>query len=51
MKLNKLSQYALKLYVQSQPNPKQLIAFDIGTKHTGCAISCMNLKKSYVRLD
>ena len=51
MKLKKLSNYALKMYMQSQPNPKQFIAFDIGTKHTGCAISCLNLKKPYVLLD
>ena len=48
MRLQKLSHYALKLYVQTQPQPKQLIAFDVGTKHTGCAISCMNIKKPYV---
>jgi len=48
MKLNKLSNYALKLYLQSQPDPKQLVAFDVGTKHTGCAVSCFNIKKPYV---
>lgn len=48
MKLQKLSHYAMKIYVQSQPHPKQLVSFDLGTKHTGCAISCMNIKKPYV---
>ncbi len=48
MKLNKLSNYAFKMYIQSQPDPRQLIAFDLGAKHTGCAISCFNLKKAYV---
>ena len=48
MKLKKLSNYGLKMYVESQPSPKQLISFDIGTVHTGCAISCFNIKKPYV---
>ena len=50
MRLNKLSNYTMKMFLQSQPDPRQLIAFDIGAKHTGCAISCMNLKKPYVHL-
>jgi hypothetical protein len=50
MKLKKLSNYALKLYLQSQPNPKQLIGLDLGSNYTGCSISCYNLKKAYVFL-
>ncbi len=50
MRLNKLSNYTMKMFLQSQPDPKQLIAFDVGAKHTGCAISCMNLKKPYVQM-
>ena len=40
----------MKIHLQSQPNPKQLIAFDFGSRYTGCAISCLNLKKAYVLL-
>jgi hypothetical protein len=50
MRLKKLSNYTMKMYLQSQPDPKQLIGFDVGAKHTGCAISCMNLKKPYVQM-
>ena len=48
MKFKCYTNYGLKLYIQNLPNPKSLVALDIGTSFTGCAISCNNLKKSYV---
>lgn len=51
MKLKRLSNYALKLYLESLPDPKQVIGLDIGSNYTGCSISCFNLKKSYVNFN
>lgn len=49
MAWKKVSSFAMKLHLNRIEGPKQVLALDIGTLSTGVAISCLDLKKAYVK--
>ena len=47
----KMSNYALKLWIEQQPFPKVVMGFDLGLKSTGISITSSDLRHAYVRVD
>ena len=45
----KMTNYAFKLHVEQQPFPKTLMAFDVGLKSTGVAITSSDMRHAFVR--
>ena len=43
-----MSQFALKLHLNKIQGPKKLIGLDVGSLHTGVAVSSESLTKAYV---
>jgi len=44
----KMTNYAFKLHVEQLPFPKSLMAFDVGLKSTGVAITSSDMKHAFV---
>jgi hypothetical protein len=43
-----MTNYAFKLHVEQQPFPKTLMAFDVGLKSTGVAVTSSDMRHAFV---
>lgn len=47
--MKSMTRFGMKLALSQIQGPKRILALDVGTLNTGVAVSCPQLKQSYVK--